>query len=118
MRELNDREIDEVAAGFGFLGAAFGAAVGLASYTVNALTSDSEFHPARALLATASGAVAGFAGPVAVVAARAGRPIASAGATALGGTVAVGGAAGSGVIDGMRRHGRYRELDGPFMIEQ
>jgi hypothetical protein len=79
MRELNSQEIETVGGGFGLIGAGVGAAIGGGSYVAGALWAQQSINPGAFMMSTALGAVSGFTGGAAGIAASAGRTGAAAG---------------------------------------
>lgn len=100
MRELTEMEIDEVDGGFGVLGAAIGGATATAGYVVGSLMSGGNPTFGGALISGTLGAVSGFAGSVAGVAAAAGMRGAAAGAASAAGVTGVAAGAAGTLVSG------------------
>lgn len=79
MRELNTKELEQVGGGMGLVGAGVGAAMGAGGYTLSSFATGASFNPGAMVMSAGLGAVSGFTGNVAGVAAAAGRPIAAGG---------------------------------------
>lgn len=90
MRDLTTKEMESVSGGIGLVGAGVGAAIGAGGYTLGSFATGASFNPGAMIMSAGLGAVSGFTGNVAGIAAAAGRPVAAGGLYTASATAGIG----------------------------